>query len=136
MHGIFAGPVTAGWKFEVLATPRNEGRTTVELRYANGAYRAIQIDIRFIYGGYVNTVVRNMYTSAGWGYENSTQPYFPFAIGRPFNLTVVTTVSSGFDIYVDGAYFVTWGYNGVDFTQVNQVTILRGADIDLIKFYN
>ncbi|XP_041372647.1 CUB and sushi domain-containing protein 1-like [Gigantopelta aegis] len=100
MHGIFAGPVTAGWKVEVLATPRNEGRTTVELRYDNGLYRAIQIDIRFIFGAFVNTVVRNMYTSAGWGYENSTQPYFPFAIGRPFNLTVVTTVSSGFDLLI------------------------------------
>ncbi|XP_041372649.1 sushi, von Willebrand factor type A, EGF and pentraxin domain-containing protein 1-like [Gigantopelta aegis] len=136
MHGIFAGPVTAGWKVEVLATPCNEERTTVELRYDNGAYRAIHIDIRFNYGGFVNTVVRNMFTSAGWGYANSTQPYFPFAIGRPFNLTVVTTVSSGFDIYVDGAYFITWGYNGVDFTQVNQVTILIGADIDLIQLYN
>ncbi|XP_041379085.1 sushi, von Willebrand factor type A, EGF and pentraxin domain-containing protein 1-like, partial [Gigantopelta aegis] len=97
MHGVFAGPVTAGWKAEVLATPRNESRTTVELRYANSAYRAIQMDIRFNFGTYVNTVVRNTLTSAGWGYENSTQPYFPFAIGRPFNLTIVMTVSSGFD---------------------------------------
>ena len=72
---------------------------TFELRYGT-VYKAVQLDVRFSYGTFVNVVNRNTLTDQGWGPEESTQPYFPFKIGQEFNLTIVVTLLE-FDVSTD-----------------------------------
>ncbi|XP_041353277.1 galectin-related protein B-like [Gigantopelta aegis] len=131
-YGSVPGTVQTGWKMEVIGEPLDVERMTIELRYQDD-YKAIQFDVRFRFGLFLKAVARNSFTAEGWGPEESFQQYFPFAVGREFNLTFVVT-SSGFDIYVDEVYFVSRQHY-VEPSLIDEVVVLRGADVESVKLF-
>ncbi|XP_041372503.1 uncharacterized protein LOC121385785 [Gigantopelta aegis] len=89
------GTVGPGWTFEFLGTPLDESRMTIDLMHKSGDV-AFECDVRFDYSRFAYTVLRTTFSQNRWGPKDIDQPHFPFAIGRPFNVTMQVT-TSGFD---------------------------------------
>ncbi|XP_041373875.1 galectin-3-like [Gigantopelta aegis] len=126
----FPEVVGAGWKVEILGTPLGDSRIVIDLRH--GANIPFILNIRFQEGSGSNTVVRNSRIDNIWGQEQRTQPYFPFRVGRPFNLTILLR-DSAFEMYMDGHFFVSRA-SSYNIALINQIIILRGCLLHSVKF--
>ncbi|XP_041372643.1 uncharacterized protein LOC121385918 [Gigantopelta aegis] len=125
------GTVKAGWKVEISGTPLSGSRMEVALG-CGAQCSALALSIRFHYECDTNIVLRYSRDGSEWHDGDRDQPYFPFAIGRPFNLTILVKDST-FKLYVDEAYFVSRAHS-FTITQINQVFIWEGCLIDSVKF--
>ncbi|XP_041372520.1 uncharacterized protein LOC121385798 [Gigantopelta aegis] len=117
--------VVAGWKVEILGTPLADTRTSIDLRHQYNL--PLLVIVNFQEG----TVVRNSFLYNILGNEERTQPYFPFAVGIPFNLTILVK-DSAFELYVNETFFVSRA-NNYSIALINQFSIMEGF-LHSVKF--
>ncbi|XP_041372639.1 uncharacterized protein LOC121385915 [Gigantopelta aegis] len=126
--------VRPGWKVEIFGTPLNESRMSFNLE-CGIVFVALHFDVRFQHKSYRNIALRTSRTDGvKWDRRDVDQPYFPFAVGRPFNLTIQVT-ASGFDMYVDNDWHVFRNHS-TDLTRIGRFIIKRGGVIQSVKFFN